>query len=150
MDPKRRNRETAKFYEASNSRHSGLEDPICHLVFWGTAVVLRVWHRLLVEWLTDDPINIVRLRILSPIAIMIALLWLQYVFSFQVNIAGRFFNLTESCIVVVFYIAATGAFWATSRAFFETIIVDPRLQIKVLTTVLSGWWDRLSALSAAS
>ena len=91
-----------------------------------SGVVLRVWHRLLVEWLTDDPVKIVRLRILSPIGIMIALLWLQHVFSFQVNTTGRFFDLTESCLLVVFYIAATGAFWTMSRAFFETIIVDPR------------------------
>ena len=91
-----------------------------------SGVVLRIWHRLLVEWMTDDPVKIVRLKILSPIGIMIALLWLQYVFSFQVNTTGRFFNLTEFCLVVVFYLAATGAFWVMSRAFFETIIVDPR------------------------
>ena len=91
-----------------------------------TGVALRVWHRILVDWLTDDPVKIVRLRILSPIAIMLAVLWLQYVFSFQVNTAGRFFDLTESCLVAVFYIAATGAFWTMSRAFFETVIVDPR------------------------
>lgn len=91
-----------------------------------SGVVLRVWHRLLVEWLTDDPVKVVRLRILSPTGIMIALLWLQYVFSFQVNTSGRFFDLTEFCLVVVFYIAATGAFWVMSRAFFETVIVDPR------------------------
>ena len=91
-----------------------------------TGVALRVWHRILVDWLTDDPVKVVRLRILSPIAIMLAVLWLQYVFSFQVNTAGRFFDLTESCLVAVFYIAATGAFWTMSRAFFETVIVDPR------------------------
>ena len=91
-----------------------------------TGVALRVWHRILVDWLTDDPVKIVRLRILSPIAIMLAVLWLQYVFSFQVNTAGRFFDLTKSCLVAVFYIAATGAFWTMSRAFFETVIVDPR------------------------
>ena len=76
--------------------------------------------------LTDDPVKIVRLRILSPIGIMTALLWLQYVFSFQVNTTGRFFDLIETCLIAVFYIAATGAFWTTSRAVFETIIVDPR------------------------
>ena len=91
-----------------------------------TGVALRVWHRILVDWLTDDPVKVVRLRILSPIAIMLAALWLQYVFSFQVNTTGRFFDLTESCLVAVFYIAATGAFWTMSRAFFETVIVDPR------------------------
>jgi MscS family membrane protein len=90
------------------------------------AVALRVWHRLLVEWLTDDPVNVVRLRILSPVAIMIAALWLQHVFSFQVNTSGRFFNLTESCLVAVFYVAATWAFWTVSRALFETILTDPR------------------------
>ena len=91
-----------------------------------TGVVLRIWHRLLVDKLTDDPVKVVRLRILSPIAIMVAVLWLQYVLSFQVNTAGRFFDLIESCFVAVFYAAATWAFWAMSRAFFETVIVDPR------------------------
>jgi len=87
---------------------------------------------LLVRWLTDDPIKITRLKTLSPIGIMMAVLGLQFVFSYQVNINGRFFNLTESCIVVVFYIATTGLFWTTSRAFFETVIVDPRSGTKSL------------------
>jgi len=97
-----------------------------------TAVVLYLWHRLLVGWLTDDPIKITRLRILSPVAIMIAVLCLQLVFAFQVNTAGRFYNLTQFCLVAAFYIAATGAFWTTSRAFFETIIVDPKSRTQSL------------------
>jgi MscS family membrane protein len=97
------------------------------LVSVATGVVLRIWHRLLIAWLTDDPVRLVRLRILSPVAIMIAVLWLQYVFFFQVNFSGRFFRLTETCLVAVFYTAATWAFWTISRAFFETILVDPRL-----------------------
>jgi MscS family membrane protein len=92
-----------------------------------TGVVLRVWHRLLAEWLSDDPVNIVRLKILSPVAIMLAVLWLQYVFSFQVNTSGRFFALTESMLIAVFYVAATWAFWAATNVFFETILVDPRV-----------------------
>ncbi len=92
-----------------------------------TGFVLRFWHRLLVNRLTNDPVYIVRLRILSPIAIMISALWLQHVFSFQVNTYGRFFDLTESFLILVFYVAATWAFWGVSRAFFETIMVDPRL-----------------------
>ncbi len=112
-------------------KHSVLDTPIWKILFVillsvATGVLLRIWHQLLVVRLTDDPVKIVRLRILSPIGIMMALLWLQHVFSFQVNTTGRFFNLTESSLVVVFYIAATGAFWTMSRAFFETVIVDPR------------------------
>ena len=96
-----------------------------------TGVALRVWHRILVDWLTDDPVKIVRLRIMSPIAIMLAALWLQYVFSFQVNTAGRFFDLTKSCLVAVFYGAATWAFWAICRAFFDTIVVDPKASLEI-------------------
>ena len=103
-----------------------------------TGAVLRVWHRLLAEWFTDDPVNIVRLRILSPIAIMLALLGLQYVFSFQVNTSGRFFNLTESLLVAVFYLAATWAFWAVSRVFFDTILVDPRRDARNLDDSFIG------------
>ncbi|WP_223428873.1 mechanosensitive ion channel family protein [Tateyamaria pelophila] len=112
-------------------RHSVFDTPIWKIFFvilfsGATAVVLRIWHRLLVVTLTSDPVNVVRLRILSPIAIMVAMLWLGYVFSFQVNTTGRFFDLIQDCLVVVFFFAATWAFWAISRAFFETVIVDPR------------------------
>ena len=103
-----------------------------------TGFILHAWHRFLTKWFTDDPVAIVRLKTLSPVAIMIALLGLRYVFSFQINTSGRFFDLTETLMIALFYVAATWAFWAAVRVFFETILIDPRLGTRNLDDSFIG------------
>ena len=97
-----------------------------------TGVVLRAWHRFLAERITEDPVKLMRLRPLSPIAIIIAMYWLHHVFYFEVNIFGRFFYLVEACLIVVRYLAGTWAFWVINSAFFETIIISSKLPVRSL------------------
>lgn len=91
-----------------------------------SGVVLRAWHILLTQRITKDPVNSIRLKIISPIGIMLAALWLHNVFLFQINTAGRFFELSTFCLSLVFFGSAASAFWLICKAFFETVLLDAR------------------------
>ena len=91
-----------------------------------SGVMLRAWHVLLTQHLTKDPVNSIRLKILSPVGIMLAVFSLHNVFLFQINTAGRFFELSAFCLLAVFYVSAASAFWIICKAFFETVLLDAR------------------------
>jgi MscS family membrane protein len=90
-----------------------------------TYVGLRFWHRILTQKLPQSARNTPRYRILSPVALMLTTLLLEKLFEYQINITGRFYDLQIFLLVIAFYIAATWAFWLSSRAFFDTVILDP-------------------------
>ncbi|WP_146348400.1 mechanosensitive ion channel family protein [Phaeobacter marinintestinus] len=88
--------------------------------------VARAWHTLLTQRLTSDAVQLARLRLLSPLGIMAMVLWLRYLFSLQINTSGRFFEISETCLVAVFYAAAAWSVWLASKVFFGTIVHDTR------------------------
>lgn len=95
------------------------------LVVAATVLILLLWHHVLTQRVPQNQRSGPRFRILSPVAIMLASIYLKSALGYQINVSGTFFDISVFLIVVVFYGAAVWAFWLSSRAFFDTVILDP-------------------------
>ncbi|GMG83614.1 hypothetical protein LNKW23_28270 [Paralimibaculum aggregatum] len=91
------------------------------------ALLLLLWHRLVTP--RDAAIRQRALwrRLLSPLAIIGAVILLHGFFTFQINIAGSFARGVGVVRTVLLYGALTWAFWLFARALLEAMIVSPRL-----------------------
>ena len=95
-------------------------------------VTLRLWHYVLIKKLPQSARDTPRFRILNPIAVMLTTMLLERVFGYQINISGRFYDLSMLLLLATFYPAAAWAFWLSCRAYFETVVLDPTFPDKTL------------------
>lgn len=108
-----------------------LDNPIWKIlltvwVFVVTGLALRALHLLSKRFFTDSPSARIRLSLISPIGVMVAVNWLDYVVSHQIVVREHFFDLTAATITVFFYSAAAWAFKQACTVFFETVIIKPK------------------------
>ncbi len=90
------------------------------------ALLLILWHRAVTLRNPGSRIAYLLLRILSPAAVLVVIMVLQYVFQMQIIIAGQFSRMLDFILALFFYFFAVWLFRSIVLAFFEMVLVDPR------------------------
>ena len=108
-----------------------LDTPLWKIVAAGlltvaAAVFLVLWHRAINLIRRQNQKAYLWLRILSPLAIIVAVLLLQGFITYQLNVAGHFSRLGDGIATVLIYLAGTWAFWLFTVTVFEWIVLSPR------------------------
>lgn len=62
-----------------------------------------------------------------PLTVILAILVLQPFFDTQINLTGTFAVFTSSCLTALRYLAAAYFLWLLVQAFFEWIILSPKI-----------------------
>jgi MscS family membrane protein len=116
---------------------SGLKQQVLDTPAWkvlGTALIILLagtivwlWHRLTRPRALDHrPVSYLR-RLLTPIALVAAILGVGYVIEDQINVIGDFADVVEFAITIALYIAAAWALWLATLLVIEWIIASPAI-----------------------
>ena len=91
------------------------------------AFLLVLWHRVTNLGTPQNRVTGGLRRVLTPVAIILVVLYLRPFFDFEVIVAGsfsQFVNFTESLVI---FFAAVWAFWILVITIFEWIILSPAI-----------------------
>jgi len=89
--------------------------------------LLVLWHRMLNLFALKDRIAIQLRDALTPLAIILVILVLIPFIGIEVNVAGNFAQTINFTLTLVMYLAATWIAWLLILAFFEWVILSPRI-----------------------
>lgn len=112
-------------------RISALDTPLWKI---GTVVALAIvgvaallaWHRTLRRMIGDRRRIYPWLKSLSPLAVIVVVLELLDVVTYQVNVSGRFSRLVDGVATALIYLAGTWAFWLFAVALVEWVVLTPK------------------------
>ncbi len=85
------------------------------------------WHRILASGRLESSLGHKLVMSLWPLTLIFFLVIFQSFFELQINLTGRFAIFCNSGIIALTYIAATYLIWLLTLAFFEWIILSPRI-----------------------
>ena len=90
------------------------------------ALLLIHWHRAGTRRDPGSQIAYLMRRILSPVAILVVITVLQYIFASEIIVTGLFSRLVLFIHELLFYTAAAWSVWLIVLAFFEAVLVGPK------------------------
>jgi MscS family membrane protein len=95
------------------------------LIILLAGIIVWLWHRLTRPRALDHrPVSYLR-RLLTPIALVAAILGVGYVIEDQINVIGDFADIVEFATTIALYIAAAWALWLATLFVIEWIIASP-------------------------
>ncbi len=97
------------------------------IVSAAAALLLVLWHRVTNLGTPKNRITAGFRRVLTPAAIILAVLSLRHFFDFEVNVAGTFSRIVNFAEILVIIVAAVWAFWIVVVTLFEWIILSPKI-----------------------
>jgi MscS family membrane protein len=114
---------------------SGLKQQVLDTPAWkvlGTALIILLagtivwlWHHLTRPRALDHrPVSYLR-RLLTPLALVAAILGVGYVIENQINVIGDFADIVEFATTIAVYVAAAWALWLATLFVIEWIIASP-------------------------
>lgn len=92
------------------------------------ALLVLLSHRLVARRSTNNKVNAVALRMLTPLALLLAALILEPFFANEIDTAGEFAAIVEFTATASRSVAALWLFWLANQLVLERIIQSPRIE----------------------
>jgi MscS family membrane protein len=91
-------------------------------------ILLLLWHRLVARYATNSKVNAVALKMLTPAALLLAVLILEPFFANEIDTAGEFATAVEFTATALRSVAAIWLFWLAVQLIVERIVESPRIE----------------------
>ena len=101
-----------------------------------TSLAVMLWHRLASRINQRRPLASAALRALSPIGMLLAVIWMEGFINNQINTSGKFSSIVEGSVSVVFFIGLSWLFWLVCTGIAEWIILSPSIPDQSLNASL--------------
>ena len=113
-------------------KQTWLDTPIWKILTAVVAVViatllLSLWHRLITRRIRENRIAMQIQRAMTPLAIIVVIAVLKPFVVLELYVAGRFALVVDLAATLVVYLAVVWIFWLLVQAFYEWMILSPRI-----------------------
>jgi len=120
------------------------------LILLFAGVIVALWHRVTRPRAVDHkPFSYVR-RLLTPLALVVAILGAKYVIADQINVIGTFAKLVEFGTTIALYGAAGWALWLATFIAIEWMIASPAIPDQSLDANLLRLLGRVVGIFAVA
>ena len=104
------------------------------LLTTAAGILLLLLHRLVARYATTNKVNAVAMRMITPLALLVATLILEPFFANEIDTAGLFAATVELTATVSRSVAAIWLFWLAIQLVLERVLQSPRIEEKSLNS----------------
>jgi len=86
------------------------------------AALVIILYRIIRPDHATNPAAVMTRHSLIPLALLLIVLWIEPLISYELNISGLFWVIVSNILMAVTYLAAGRLFWCVTQAVFERIV----------------------------